>query len=146
MWRPVLMIDGFIVFVLGVMMLLPAGALYYYSGRVDYIFLQSSFTAMFLGGALFLANIGDVKKITILQGYLIPVTCWFVAPLVCALPLYGNGDIKTVYDAVFEATSGITSTGSTILRNIEAQPKSVLLWRAMLNGLGGIGIIILQSL
>ncbi len=142
MWRPVLMIDGFIVFVLGLMMLLPAGALYYYSGRVDYIFLQSSFTAMFLGGALFLANIGDVKKITILQGYLIPVTCWFIAPLVCALPLYGNGDIKTVYDAVFEATSGITSTGSTILRNIEAQPKSVLLWRAMLNGLGGIGIII----
>ncbi|MCM1324589.1 MAG: TrkH family potassium uptake protein [Acetobacter sp.] len=142
MWRPVLMINGFIVFVLGLMMLLPAGALYYYSGRFDYIFLQSSFTAMFFGGALFLANVGDIKKITILQGYLIPVTCWFLAPLVCALPLYGNGDIKTVYDAVFEATSGITSTGSTILQNIEAQPKSVLLWRAMLNGLGGIGIVI----
>lgn len=136
------MINGFIVFVLGIMMLLPAGALYYYNGRIDYIFLQSSFTAMFFGGALFLANFGDIKKITILQGYLIPVTCWFLAPLVCALPLYGNGDILTVYDAVFEATSGITSTGSTILRDIEAQPKSVLLWRAMLNGLGGIGIVI----
>lgn len=142
MWRPVLMINGFIVFVLGLMMLLPAGALYYYSGRIDYIFLQSSFTAMFFGGALFLSNVGDIKKITIIQGYLIPVTCWFIAPLVCALPLYGNGDIKTIYDAVFEATSGITSTGSTILKDIEAQPKSVLLWRAMLNGLGGIGIVI----
>ncbi len=142
MLRPVLMINGFIVFVLGLMMLLPAGALYYYSGRIDYIFLQSSFTAMFLGGSLFLANFGDIKKITILQGYLIPVSCWFLAPLVCALPLYGNGDIQTAYDAVFEATSGITSTGSTILQDIEAQPKSVLLWRAMLNGLGGIGIVI----
>lgn len=142
MWRPVLMINGFIAFVLGLMMMLPAGALYYYSGRVDFIFLQSSFIAMFFGGALFLANVGDIKKITIMQGYLIPVTCWFTAPLICALPLYGNGDINTVYDAVFEATSGITSTGSTILSNVEAQPKSVLLWRAMLNGLGGIGIVI----
>ncbi len=142
MWRPILMINGFIVFVLGLMMLLPAGALYYYSGRIDYIFLQSSFIAMFLGGALFLANFGDIQKISILQGYLITVTCWLIAPLVCALPLYHNGDILSLHDAIFEATSGITATGSTILTNAEGQPKSVLLWRAMLNGLGGIGIVI----
>lgn len=142
MWRPVLMINGFIVFVLGLMMLLPAGALYYYSGKFDYIFLQSSFVAMFLGGALFLANFGDIQKISILQGYLITVTCWLIAPLVCALPLYQNGDIVSLHDAIFEASSGITATGSTILVNAEVQPKSVLLWRAMLNGLGGIGIVI----
>ncbi len=142
MWRPILMINGFIVFVLGLMMLLPAGALYYYSGRIDYIFLQSSFIAMFFGGALFLANFGDIQKISILQGYLITVTCWLIAPLVCALPLYHNGDIQSLHDAIFEATSGITATGSTILTNAAGQPKSVLLWRAMLNGLGGIGIVI----
>ncbi len=142
MWRPVLMINGFIVFVLGLMMLLPAGALYYYSGRFDYIFLQSSFITMFLGGAAFLANLGDIQKISVLQGYLITVTCWLIAPLFCALPLYQNGDIQTLHDAIFEAASGITATGSTILTDAEGQPKSVLLWRAMLNGLGGIGIVI----
>lgn len=142
MWRPVLMINGFIMFVLGLMMLAPMGALYYYSGKFDYIFMQSSFIAMFFGGLLFLANFGEIQKISILQGYLITVTTWCIAPLVCALPLYHNGDISGIHDAVFEATSGITATGSTILRNIEAQPKSVLLWRAMLNGLGGIGIMI----
>ncbi len=142
MWQPVLMINGYIIFVLGAMMLLPAAALKYFSGTADYIFLQSALAAMFLGGSLFLANYGKIKTISILQGYLITVMCWFSAALIAALPFYANGDIKTVADAVFEASSGITSTGATILQDVEAQPKSVLLWRAMLNGLGGIGIVI----
>lgn len=97
---------------------------------------------MFIGGSLFLANYGKIKNISILQGYLITVICWFACPLICALPLYGNGDIQTYADALFEATSGLTTTGSTILSNVEAQPKSVLFWRAVLNGISGVGIVI----
>lgn len=142
MWRPVLMINGFIMLVLGVMMTLPAAALYYFSGKPDYIFLQSAAIAVFLGGAFFLANFGKIEKISILEGYLITVSCWFITPLVAALPFFFNDSYKGIYDAIFEATAGVTATGATVLEDVEAEPKSVLLWRAMLNGLGGVGIVI----
>ncbi|MBP3686930.1 MAG: TrkH family potassium uptake protein [Alphaproteobacteria bacterium] len=142
MWRPVLMINGFIMLIMGVMMTLPAAALYYFSGKPDYVFIQSAVIAVFLGGALFLANFGKIEKISILEGYLITVSCWFVTPLVAALPFLFNDSFEGVYDAVFEATAGITATGATVLKDVEAEPKSVLLWRAMLNGLGGVGIVI----
>lgn len=142
MWQPVLMINGFIVFILGALMLVPAAALKYYTGSFDAFFIRSAVFSMFIGGMLFLANYGKIKKISILQGYLITVSCWFLCPFFCALPFYGNGDILQFSDALFEATSGLTTTGSTILSNIEAQPKSVLLWRALLHGVSGVGIVI----
>jgi len=142
MWRPVLMINGFIMLVLGTMMMVPAGCFYYADGILDYKFFQSGLIAIFFGGALFLANYGKIQNISILQGYLITISSWFMTPLICALPFWGNGSIVTFYDAVFEATAGITTTGATILQDVETQSKSVLLWRAMLNGLGGIGIVI----
>lgn len=142
MWRPVLMINGFIMLVLGMMMMVPAIAPYYFDENPDYIFMQNGLAVIFLGGALFLANFGQIQKISILQGYLITVISWFVAPLVCAFPFLHNGTIDTFHDALFEATAGIAATGATILDDVEIQPKSILLWRSMLNGLGGIGIII----
>lgn len=142
MWRPVLMVNGFIMLVLGAMMMIPAGMLYYDKGTVDYTFFKSGLIAIFLGGALVLGNYDKIRKISVLQGYLITISSWFITPLICALPLLDNGSITTFHDAVFEATAGITTTGATILTNVEIQPKSVLLWRVMLNGLGGIGIII----
>ncbi len=140
MWRPVFMLNGFIMLVLGTMMMIPAFALLYYSGHIDYAFVQSGLIAIFFGGALFLAHYGEIQKISILQGYLITVCSWFITPLICAIPFwYYTGEL---HNAIFEATAGITTAGSTIFTNVEALPKSILLWRAMLNGLGGIGIII----
>ena len=115
MWQPVLMINGFIIFVWGALMLLPAAVLKYYTGAFDVTFIECSILSMFLG---------------------------VVCPFICALPLYGNGDITSYADALFEATSGLTTTGSTILTDVEAQPKSVLFWRAILNGVSGVGIVI----
>ena len=142
MWRPVLAVNGFIVLVLGMMMLIPAATLDYYTGAPDSVFIKSGIVAIFLGGAVFLANYGKVERISILQGYLITVSTWFITPLICALPFYLSNAIGTWHDAVFEAAAGITTTGSTILSNISSQSQSLLLWRSMLNGLGGIGIII----
>jgi len=142
MWRPVLMINGFIMLVLGAMMMIPAGYLYYEAGVPDYTFVKSGLIAVFLGGALFLANNGKIEKISILQGYLITISSWFITPIIASLPFLQNGSIVHFYDALFEATAGITTTGATILNNVEIQPKSVLLWRAILNSLGGVGIVI----
>ncbi len=142
MWQPVLMINGFLIFILGAFMLVPAVALKYFIGSFDPYFIRSAFFSMFIGGSLFLAYYGKITKISVLQGYLITVSCWFICPFFCALPFYGNGDILQFSDALFEATSGLTTTGSTILSDIEGQPKSVLLWRALLHGVSGVGIVI----
>lgn len=128
--------------VLGTMMLIPAAVLYYEKQIPDYVFIKSALISIFFGGALFLANYDKIQKISVLQGYLITIFSWFITPLICALPFWDNGNINSLHDAVFEATAGITTTGATILTDVESQPKSILLWRAMLNGLGGIGIII----
>ena len=142
MWQPVLMINGFIILVIGIMMFIPAFVLFYYTGVPDYTFIQSGIASIFIGGLLFLTNYGKIEKISVTQGYLITVVCWFLLPLVCSIPLYNNGGIVYYVDALFEATSGITATGATILSDVESKPLSILLWRAMLNGLGGIGIVI----
>ena len=142
MWQPVLMINGFIIFVIGIMMFIPAFVLFYYTGVPDYTFIQSGIASIFIGGLLFLTNYGKVEKISVTQGYLITVVCWFLLPFVCSIPLYNNGGIVNYVDALFEATSGITATGATILSDVESMPLSILSWRAILNGLGGIGIVI----
>lgn len=142
MWQPVLMINGFIILVIGIMMFIPAFVLFYYTGVPDYTFIQSGIASIFIGGLLFLTNYGKIEKISVTQGYLITVVCWFLLPFVCSIPLYNNGGIVYYVDALFEATSGITATGATILSDVESKPLSILLWRAMLNGLGGIGIVI----
>lgn len=142
MWQPVLMINGFIILVIGIMMFIPAFVLFYYTGVPDYTFIQSGIASIFIGGLLFLTNYGKVEKISVTQGYLITVVCWFLLPFVCSIPLYNNGGIVNYVDALFEATSGITATGATILSDVESMPLSILSWRAMLNGLGGVGIVI----
>lgn len=142
MWHPILMINGYVISILGLMMFIPAIVMKYITGEFDFIFMQSGIVSIFIGGSLFVANYSKIKNISILQGFLITISCWYIAPLICAIPLYNNGDIKTVTDAIFEATSGITTTGASIIKDIESQPKSVLLWRAMLNSIGGIGIVI----
>ncbi len=68
---------------------------------------------------------------------------WFVAGLIGALPFYLSGAIPHYYDAFFETISGFTTTGSSILTNIEGMPKSLLFWRSYTHWLGGMGIIVL---
>lgn len=142
MWQPVLMINGFIISVLGALMILPAAVPWYYDGVIDWIFVQSGLFTVFIGGSLFLANYGRIANISILQGYLITVTCWFACPFFCALPFLGCDEIKTYTDALFEAASALTTTGSSVLSNVENLPASVLLWRAVLCGASGVGIVI----
>ncbi|MBD3309197.1 TrkH family potassium uptake protein [candidate division KSB3 bacterium] len=68
---------------------------------------------------------------------------WFVAGLVGAVPFYISGHIPHYYDAFFETISGFTTTGASILTNIEAMPKGLLFWRSYTHWLGGMGIIVL---
>ncbi len=140
MWQPVLMISGYFITVLGLAMLLPALVDIYYTHLNWSIFITSSIIAVFIGLSLFLANRSKIKNLTLQQGYLLTVVSWFSVTVLAAIPfcLYGTPFVNSL----FEAASGISTTGATVYLNVEALPRSILLWRALLNGLGGVGIVI----
>lgn len=142
MWQPILMIDGYLMSILGFAMLVPAIYDFYLKKTIETSFVVSAMISIFFGVMLFLANRVTIKKITIRQGYLITVVCWVSMVFLAALPFILSGTTNNFSDAFFESMSGLTSAGATILTDVEATSRSVLLWRSMLNGLGGIGIVI----
>lgn len=142
MWQPVLMINGFLLSVLGFAMFIPA-ALDIYGEQMSWSpFLSSAIVTLFVGLSLFLANRMKINKITLQQGYLLTVMSWASTIILASLPFVAYGVAPSYADALFESTSGISTTGATIFKNIEGLPKSILLWRSMLNGFGGVGIVI----
>lgn len=142
MWQPVLMINGFILSILGLSMSAPLALDIYETHQSWPPFLTSLLITLFIGLALFLSNQTKIRKISLKQGYLVTVTCWVSVAFFSALPFVFSGTTPDWTSAFFESVSGVTATGATILTDIESLPRSVLLWRAMLNGLGGIGIVI----
>ena len=142
MWQPVLMISGYFISILGLAMLFPAALDFYDTGRHWSPFLSSSIIAIFIGMSLFLGNRTQIRKVTLQQGYLLTVISWFSVALIASIPFMLYGSVNSWSDAVFEAFSGISTTGATIITDLDNTPRSVLLWRALLNGLGGIGIVI----
>ena len=142
MWQPVLMISGYFISVLGLAMLFPA-ALDIYDHHTSWSpFLSSSIIALFFGMSMFLANKTRIDRVSLQQGYLLTVVSWFSVTIVAAIPFLMYGTVDNWADAIFEASSGISTTGATIITNLDETPRAILLWRAILNGLGGIGIVI----
>ena len=82
-------------------------------------------------------------KIDLRQAFLLTILSWFIIALFGCLPFIYSSSSLNFTDAFFESVSGITTTGSTILNDVEALPKSIIFWRSMTHWLGGMGIIVL---
>lgn len=141
MWQLVLMINGYFTSILGAAMLIAAVYDIYMTGASWSPFLSSALFCLFIGLSLFLSNRAPVENISIRQGYLLTTSSWVLISVLSAIPFMLYGTTDNFHDALFEAVSGLSTTGSTILKDIEAQPKSIQLWRSMLAAMGGIGIV-----
>lgn len=142
MWQPVFMISGYILGILGLIMLIPAGLDFAENKEVVSPFVPAAVITVFLGLSLFLANYTKVEKISLKQAYLVTIVSWCAVGVFAALPfLFFNSDYRFA-DVFFETVSGITGTGATVLSDVEILPKPILLWRSILNFLGGLGIVI----
>ncbi len=142
--RIILLIMGLLLVVEGVFMLISAGVAAYY-GEYDLpAFLWTSIISIILGLVLRYFNRNAVKDIGKREGYLIVTTTWVLFSFVGLLPFYLSGAIPSFTDAFFETMSGFTTTGSSILNDIESLPHGVLFWRSMIQWLGGMGIIVLS--
>jgi len=142
MWQPVFMISGYILCILGILMFIPAGVDMFISGAVQPVFIYTAGISLFFGFLLFLSNYTKVERVSLKQAYLATTVTWFLAALFSALPFYLHESVSSFTDAFFEAVSGITGTGATIMTDVEELPPSILLWRSMLNYIGGLGIVI----
>lgn len=141
---PVLNILGLLLGLLAGTMLIPMGIDLYYGDPNWQAFGGAALMTGFIGGSLWLGNrhtnTGDLG---LKEAFLLTNGAWVFIALFGALPLYFSSLSLSVADAVFESMSGITTTGSTILPSIEAASKGVLIWRALLQWLGGVGIIVM---
>lgn len=106
-------------------------------------FLEASIISMTVGGLMALACANGVREgLSIQQTFLLTTGVWLALPLFGAIPFVTGATGATPVDAVFEAMSGLTTTGSTVFGGLEELPKGLLFWRALLQWFGGIGIIV----
>ena len=141
--RPVGYVIGLLVAVLGLTMLLPL-LVDLAEGRGHWpVFLESSVITMLCGGLIALACANGVREgLTIQQTFLLTTGVWLTLPLFGAIPFVFGATEARFVDAFFEAMSGLTTTGSTVFSGLEELPKGLLLWRGIMQWLGGIGIIV----
>lgn len=143
-FRPVGYVVGLLVFGLGVSMLFPMLWDSYQGNGHWFIFLESALLTCTIGGLTALASAnGSTDRLSIQQTFILTTSVWVALPLFGALPFYlGNTGISFV-DSFFEAMSGLTTTGSTILVGINDLPEGLKLWRGLLQWFGGIGVIVM---
>lgn len=141
--RPVGYVIGLLVVALGATMLAPMLA--DISAENDHwpVFLESAVITVLIGGLISISCQNSVSSgLTIRQTFLLTTLVWFALPLFGALPfVIGHAEL-TFTDAFFEAMSGLTTTGATVIIGIEDLPAGLKLWRAIMQWLGGIGIIV----
>lgn len=141
--RPVFYAIGAMVAVLGLMMFIP-GILDLADGNnaTADAFMLSGVLTTFMGGAVMLAMRSEVKGLTPRAAFVLTVGAWLALCVAAALPLHLSDEGLNWTDAIFEAVSGLTTTGSTIMTGLDDRPDGILIWRAILQWIGGIGIIV----
>ena len=139
----VLKVLSFLLVVEGLFMLSGIPFAIYYNESI-WPLLSSSLITIFVGLPVFLlTKKNDRKNVGKREGYLIVALTWVTISVFGTLPFLFSGSISSYTDAFFETISGFTTTGATILENIEVLPKNILYWRAMTHWIGGMGIIVL---
>lgn len=142
-YRMIFSILGMVLILLGGFLLLPCIVALIY-GEGDFLALISSAAISAVAGLLL--NLfrpkEDRRLMHAREGFIMVALSWILISLVGALPFYLNGAIPSFLDAVFETVSGFTTTGASILSNVEAMPHGLLLWRSFTHWIGGMGVLV----
>jgi trk system potassium uptake protein TrkH len=133
---------GILQIILGIFMLIPIFVQFFFK-EIDSSFFGASIITIIFGTLFFLSNLDHDKKLSLQQAFLLTALSWLSIAIFGSLPLIFSEVNFSFTNAFFESMSGITTTGSTIIPNLEQMPKAILLWRAILQWLGGIGIIVM---
>ena len=139
--RPVFHVVGWVVAVLGALMLIPAAVDVWDGVPGGGVFLECAAITGFVGGALILTTSNSLgPRLDARQAYLLTFLIWTFVPLFSALPFMLGPPGLSFTQAYFESVSGVTTTGSTVIVGLDSLPAGVNLWRGLLNWIGGLGI------
>ena len=142
-FRPIFLVIGLLLATLALMMLIPT-AVDFFAGNPDWeVFAISSGVTLFVGVAMSLTSRAGAMNLSIRQAFLMTTLSWLTLTFFAALPFVYTQLGLSFTDAFFEAMSGITTTGSTVITGLDGLTTGILLWRSLLQWLGGIGIIVM---
>ncbi|SLN25652.1 TrkH family potassium uptake protein [Oceanibacterium hippocampi] len=142
-YRPVLMVAGLLVATLGVFMMIPA-IVDLFAGHADWqVFAGSAIVTVFVGIGLFLSNRAELTEVGLREAFILTTVVWIILPAFAAVP-FNFSELNMSYtDAFFEAMSGLTTTGATVITGLDGAPPGLLIWRALLQWLGGVGVVVM---
>jgi len=144
-FRPILLALGLMVCLMAVAMLLPMAVDYADGHSSGLVFAVSAMVTLFIGVLMVLfAYDRRPVRAGLREAFLLTTLCWTLVSAFAAMPFIGLG--LPIADAVFESVSALTTTGATVITNLDGQPRGILLWRALLQGIGGLGIIVVAIL
>ena len=142
--KTVFFVIGVLLVILGSFMLIPYLAQTIIYEENSHSFLSSAFVTAFIGTLFILTNIEERElSLNLQQTFLFSTLAWLSVAIFGSIPFIFSTLDLSISEAFFESMSGITTTGSTIIANLDDTPKSILLWRAIMQWLGGIGIIVM---
>jgi len=140
--KMILRVLGYLLLIEAGMMLLCSCFSFYFKEDDLLSFLSTAAVTSIIGGILLYWGKGAERKLTRRDGYLIVSLAWIVFSIFGMFPFYLSGYIPDITNAFFEAMSGVSSTGATILDDIESLPHGLLFWRSLTQWIGGLGIIL----
>ena len=143
-FTPIIYLIGMLLCILSLFMMIPAFVDWFYGNNDWPAFVGSSLVTLFVGAILFLSNRDSTTEhLELRQAFLLTNGAWISIALFGSLPFLFSEIDMSLTDAIFESTSGITTTGATVINNLEATSHGILIWRALLQWLGGVGIIVM---
>ena len=142
--KTVFFIVGILLIILGIFMMVPYAVQLIYDEESN-SFFSSSIITIFIGILTVLACLKKENQLNLQQAFLFSTLAWVSIALFGSLPFMLSSLKLTLSESFFESMSGITTTGSTVISDLDSAPKSILLWRAIMQWLGGVGIIVMAT-
>lgn len=133
---------GSIIRIEGALLAIPAFVAFWYKEQRAAVAFIGTIVTCLLVGSLLAARKPKNKRIYGREGFVVVALSWIVMSLLGALPFYLSGTIHGYINCFFETVSGFTTTGATILTEIEGLPMSILFWRSFTHWIGGMGILV----
>ncbi len=141
--KPIALVGGTVVCAVGFLLFIPLITEIFYQSESWQSYAVPILIYLIVGGSLVITNRNVELKISIKEAFIITVLSWILLAFLSAVPFIYTKVNLSVVDSLFESMSGITTTGSTVINNLDYLPKGILIWRAMLQWLGGIGIVVI---
>ena len=143
-FKLILNVLGILLIAIGVLMIVPLLFDLVYQNSSWLTFLISSMISVSFGIALFLSTRGRNKQRLIMQdAFLLTSSSWILIALFGSIPFFLSDSNMNFTDSFFESMSGVTTTGSSVIQNISDMSEGILIWRALLQWIGGMGILVL---